>query len=212
MSDELRQKILVAYEEAVLTSGTVPASVFAFCKERGIRERDFFDRFSSFPQVERALWESWVSEAIGTVDGDAEASGYSARERYLAFLFTFVEVMKDHRSWILSRFPGLPKALGCEGFAGMRDAFGAFANGLDVRLPVEEVSGRFAPSDWRAKILYPHFLGVIDFFRNDVSEGFSRTDAFIEKSVRAAFEVLDGGVVEAGLDLFRFLAGNRKGV
>ncbi|MEI7774534.1 MAG: hypothetical protein WCK17_07130, partial [Verrucomicrobiota bacterium] len=58
---------------------------------------------------------------------------------------------------------------------------------------------------------YTHFRGVIDFSLKDDSRGYERTDAFIEKSVAVAFDLIRTQVVDSALDLARFLAPWREG-
>lgn len=210
MVDEVSRKIRDGYKEAILSEGKAPKTVFVFCKGLGIPEREFFDRFADFAALDAAIWAEWVSEAVSALDRDNDVGAYTARERYLAFLFTFVEVMKDNRSWLLARFPGVGTALQCRSFKRFREAFAGFADTLEIRLPVEEVTGRFAPSNWRSKVLYPHLLSLMEFFKDDGSDRFEATDAYVEKSVRVAFEVLEGGVFDAGVDLLRFLAGRNR--
>lgn len=210
MEVENRKKILSAFEEYVLVEGKRPHSVFLFCRNLELREKDFYDLFPDFDGLEGAIWSDWGSETLEALSKDESVHQYSARERYLAFLFTFLEALKEHRSWVILRFPDLPKALGCRQFADLRNVFSEFADRLEIQLPVEELTSRFAPSNWRSKILLPHFFSVIDFFKKDASPGFERTEAYIEKSVRAAFEIVDGGALDAGLDLFRFLAGQNR--
>jgi hypothetical protein len=52
---------------------------------------------------------------------------------------------------------------------------------------------------------------VIDFSLKDDSRGYERTDAFIEKSVAVAFDLIRTQVVDSALDLARFLAPWREG-
>lgn len=53
--------------------------------------------------------------------------------------------------------------------------------------------------------LYAHFRGVIDFYLKDDSRNYERTDAFIEKTVAVAFDLIRTQVVDSALDLARFL-------
>ena len=48
---------------------------------------------------------------------------------------------------------------------------------------------------------------MVEFTLADDSSGFERTDAYIEKSVRLAFDVIGTQAVDSAFDLFRFLSG-----
>jgi ubiquinone biosynthesis protein COQ9 len=54
--------------------------------------------------------------------------------------------------------------------------------------------------------LYLHFRAVIDFYVKDTSPRYERTDAFVEKSVTLAFDLLRTQAIDSAFDLLRFLA------
>jgi hypothetical protein len=56
------------------------------------------------------------------------------------------------------------------------------------------------------RVLYVHLRAALDFYCRDESEGFERTDAFLEKTVKLAFDVIGTQAVDSALDLARFLA------
>ena len=58
-----------------------------------------------------------------------------------------------------------------------------------------------------AQVFALHFLSVIDFWLRDESPGFERTDAFIEKTVRLATDLIGRGPIDSAVDLARFFAG-----
>jgi len=58
---------------------------------------------------------------------------------------------------------------------------------------------------------FGHLLSVIEFNLDDTSKGFERTDAYIEKSVRLAFDLIGTQAVDSAFDLFRFLSGRSWG-
>jgi ubiquinone biosynthesis protein COQ9 len=53
--------------------------------------------------------------------------------------------------------------------------------------------------------LYIHFRAVIAFLLKDESQRFERTDAFIEKTVAFAFDLIRTQAIDSGIDLARFL-------
>ena len=210
MSEEIRTQILKAWRDRILGGDKPPASVFAFCRDIDVREREFYQHFASLDALDAAIWQGMVQQAVSAVAADADAAEYSARERYLAFLFTLGEVLREERSWVLARFPGVGRALACRKWDKAKATFHEFADGLPMGLPGGDLASRLAPEDWRGRLLYPHLLSVFEFFKTDESAGFESTDAYIEKSVRAAFALIEAPGLDAGLDLLRFLAG-RKG-
>jgi hypothetical protein len=50
-----------------------------------------------------------------------------------------------------------------------------------------------------------HWRSVLEYFLKDESQGFERTDAFIEKTVEFAFDLLRTQAIDSAADLARFL-------
>lgn len=101
---ETRDRIIEAFCENLREHGRPPETVFAFCKQLGISERDFFSEFASFEAVESDFWERVLDGVVKAVESGAEWEGFSARQRLLTFLYAFCEASLDHRSLMLARF------------------------------------------------------------------------------------------------------------
>jgi AcrR family transcriptional regulator len=104
---ENRTRILEAYTAHLREHGTPPHTVHAFCKSLDLAERDFFHEFASLESVESAIWGDWISRLATSVSSGAEWKDFSARHRYLTFLFAFTESSLDWRSLMLTRFSHL---------------------------------------------------------------------------------------------------------
>ena len=94
----------------------------------------------------------------------------------------------------------------------MRTAFTELADEILERgMSNGEIACRGAMSRTYPIGLFGHFLSVIEFNLADTSSGFERTDAYVEKSVRLAFDVIGTQTVDSAFDLFRFLSGRSWG-
>jgi len=203
---EIHNRITHSYREYLLEKGHPPASVYSFCKELAISEREFFERFASFDAVEGSIWAGMLDKVHEALIGGAEWDGFSARQRYLTFLYAFVEESLDMRSLMLLRFSSIsliarPTALKSfeskfKTLIAQIIAHGVEKNEIAARGPIESLY---------PDVFYIHFRAVIDFLLRDESERFERTDAFIEKSVALAFEVIRTQALDTAFDLARFL-------
>ena len=101
---ENRTRILEAYTKHLQYHGTPPKTVHAVCQELDLSEREFFHEFASLDSVESAIWGDWISGLIASISNSSEWSNFSARNRYLTFLFAFTEASLDKRSLIILRF------------------------------------------------------------------------------------------------------------
>ncbi len=202
----LRQQILRAYESHLRREGHSPASVFRFAETNGFTEREFFAEFPSLEAVESAWWVGRLDQVITSVEAGAEWESFSARHRMLAFLFAFVEASLDFRSLLLLRLQGRGVLSNPPELEGFERRFLAFAQLLlEHGRTAGEIASRGPLGKLYPQAAYRLFRSVIDFHLRDASPCYERTDAFIEKSTTALFDLIGKQALDSGLDLLRFL-------
>lgn len=202
----LREEIFSSYVAHWSDEGHPPRSVSRFCKRLGITEAVFFKHFPSLHAVEKAFWRGWITEVISAVEGGEDWEEFSARERYLAFLFALTQSATERRSLLLERFHDVSPLSHPGALEGMREEFLAFAHRLiDHGRKTGEIADRRGLTGLYPGILYIHLRWVIDQWLKDESEGFEKTDAFIEKTVTLAFDLFRSQALDSAADLIRFL-------
>jgi AcrR family transcriptional regulator len=202
----LRAKILAAFATHFAEEGQAPRSVAKFCRELGMAEVDFYSQFPSIHAVEKAFWRDWLGGVIEAVGSGAEWGEFTARERYLAFLFALMQSAADRRSLLLERFHDVAPLAHPAALEGMRSKFLEFARSLvDHGAASGEIAERRGLKNLYPGILYAHLRWVIDYHLKDESQDFDLTDAFIEKTVRLAFDLFRAQAFDSAADLLRFL-------
>jgi AcrR family transcriptional regulator len=203
---DLRAKILVAFAAHWSEEGRPPRSVARFCRELGITEVIFYKHFPSLHAVEKAFWRHWITEVISAVEGGEDWEEFTARERYLSFLFALTQSAIARRSLLLERFHDISPISHPAALEGMRSEFLEFAGRLiDRGTESGEIAERRGLTTLYPGILYVHLRWVIDQWLKDESEEFERTDAFIEKTVTLAFDLFRSQALDSAADLIRFL-------
>ena len=202
-----REEIEGAYWDDTLKRGSQPASVYAFCSKHGFPESEFYHHFSSFYGIEGAYWKSLVTDTVSALEHDEDVKGYDAHQKLLAFYYTFFENILKHRSRLTTRFPkGVsPGKNNC--LKGFNHEFKNFAHHLLAQAREEGLvrscdENRFQEAQEHG--LYAQLRTLINFYRQDSSEGFEDTDAMIEKTVKFGFDAARMPLVDSGLDLLRF--------
>lgn len=205
-----KKQMQESYRLWVLENGKVPPSVFAFCQHVGIQENEFYNHFGSLKGLEESIWAGWVETTLTVIADDEETASYDAKQKLLAFLYTFLEEGKSIRSFLLIRFPRFGKC-GLQSLKPMKAAFEPFAENW-VKQAVEEghFSSNIRAEDWVPSLLFPKLLGVVQFYLEDESPAFERTDALVEKAVRLFFDLASPDLIDSGLDFLRFIAGTRR--
>lgn len=205
--DQIKASILDAYQKHLLRYGKNPISIFAFCEELEISEDDFYSHFRSFKNIENAIWKSFVSDTIYTLENDPEYEIYNAREKTLAFFYTFIEVLKQNRSFVLFRLENLNIVNKTLPFF-LTDFFKAYAdfmNGIiQEGIENQEVESRPLVTTHYVQG-YKLLMGaVLKIWTSDQSEEYQTTDAAIEKLVNLSFDLLQKGPLDGMIDFVKF--------
>ncbi|MEM9226804.1 MAG: TetR family transcriptional regulator C-terminal domain-containing protein [Verrucomicrobiota bacterium] len=202
------EKLTEAYLAHLLDHGKPPASVYKFCQELKIPEKDFYSKYPSFKALEGHIWKALFSDTHAVLEKDKDYAGYPVRQKLAAFYYTFFEAALNRRSFIELRFAGFPGGLACPSLKKFQDAFEEYAQGL-IKEGQEsgEIAERGKLADLYPGGIFAQWVFIVDFWLKDESEQFSRTDALIEKSVALGFDAIGTQVVDSAFDFVRFLAG-----
>ncbi|HEX5171191.1 MAG TPA: TetR family transcriptional regulator C-terminal domain-containing protein [Cyclobacteriaceae bacterium] len=206
-SDASRGKIESAYKEYVLMNGAQPASVFKFCFDQGMHEDEFYRHFGSFEGLEKSIWKGFIDETIKRIEGDKSYLSFNAQEKILAFYYTLLETLKASRSFVMHQLRQQRKLEIIPGFLkDFRTRYEEFIGAiLNEGMKNGEIAKRPYLDKQYPRLFWTHFSLLILFWRDDESASFEKTDAYVEKSVRLAFDIIGNGVVDSALDFARFI-------
>lgn len=206
------EQIKNGYINYVLTNDEKPKSVYSFVKKLKISEVDFYQFFASFESIEKVIWVELTVETIDTLQQQEVWNQYSSREKILSFFYSYVEVLKKHRSFIIyslkSAGSGLytPKVL-----SGSKTIFENFAeNVIADGLESGELADRKFFSKRYKDALWLQFAFILRFWINDDSAGFEKTDEAIEKGINVTFDLFQHSPIDNLLDYGKFLSRNGK--
>lgn len=220
---ETLEKIRKAYTEFVLENGKQPTSVFQFAKKLKIAEADFYKEYASFDAIEADVWLTFFTEAKNTVEADEIYQEYSVREKLLAFYYTWIELLKAQRSFVVYSYDRVGPQAGRQEGRGLRpmaqksqvlipfkDAFFDYARDLLAEgRESKEVEPRPFVTDRYPNALWVQTLYVLDFWVRDVSKNFEKTDTAIEKSVNTAFDLIGRSPLDTLIDFAKFIYQNK---
>lgn len=195
-----------SYIEHTLEHGNAPVSVFAFSKKLGAKESDFYTFFNSFSALEREIWNNWITETIEMIENDESYRNYSVREKILAFYFSWLETLKENRSYVQMKKEAMKKQIGMPDYLkSMHATFSRYINDLMLEgKDTKEVAERPFSNQYD-KAFWAQLIFISNFWLNDDSQNFEQTDAAVEKSVNFAFDLIAKGALDSFLDLAKFL-------
>lgn len=204
------ESIKKAYVDYVLTEGVQPKSVYIFAKKHKMTEADFYNHFGSFEALEQSIWTDFAKATIKEIEGQDAWTGYSARERALSFFYGFFELLKGSRSFAGYTIKQLPKGFATPRvFGGLKEVFENFSSGiLNSGLESGELSDRKFFSNRYKDALWLQFVFVLNFWVNDNSAGFEKTDEAIEKGLNVTFDLFQRSPIDNLFEYGKFLVKN----
>lgn len=205
---DYQQLILEGFVSHVLEHGKEPASIFKFAKDLKIKEADFYNYYTSFEAIKSAIWVALFEETHRQLEEQEVYKEYAVREKFLSFLFTWVEELKKNRSYLLSlykdkasTFKNLPADT-----REFKERFKDFAAELILEgKETQEIATRPLITEKYDEALWMQVAFVFRYWLDDTSPRFEKTDAAIEKSVNFAFDLMGKSALDSFLDLAKFL-------
>ena len=206
------EQIKNSYIDYVLTNGEPPKSVYTFVKKLKITEADFYKMFGSFDAIEKAVWEDLTLQAIITIKEQEVWSRYTSREKMLSFFYSYIELLKTKRSFIIYTLKKDPKKITTPlVLSGSRLVFESFAEDIvNEGLDSGELADRKFLSKRYKDALWVQFAFIINFWMNDDSAGFEKTDEAIEKGINVTFDLFQRSPIDNLIEYGKFLTRNGK--
>lgn len=206
------EQIAHDYIDYVLTNDAPPKSVYVFAKSMGISEAEFYNYYASFEAIESSEWESLTRETILLSTSQDIWSQYSSREKMLSFFYSFIELLKFRRSFIIYSLNqkcnklSTPSAL-----MGAKRMFEEFSEQI-IREGLE--SGELADRKLFTKrykdALWLQFKFIINFWIDDSSAEFEKTDEVIEKGINVTFDLFQRSPIDNLFEYGKFLTQNSR--
>lgn len=199
-----------AYIDYVLTEGEQPKSVYLFAKKNKMAEEEFYRFFGSFDAIEQYTWTNIMQRTIAEIKTQEVWSQYTSREKALSFFYSFFELLKSSRSFAVYSIKKQPKGFSTPLiFTDLKEIFENFADDiLKEGLESGELSDRKFFSKRYKDALWIQFVFVLNFWINDNSTGFEKTDEAIEKGVNVTFDLFERSPIDNLFEYGKFLAKN----
>lgn len=201
-----------AYVDYVLTHNEAPKSVYNFAKKLKMTEAEFYNFYASFKSIEKAIWGDLTITAIGQIKEQEIWPKYSSREKMLSFFYAYIELLKTRRSFVIYSLKQQGKRLSTPDV--LSDARKIFENFSEDVINDGLDSGELAERKFFSKrykdALWIQFAFIINFWIDDDSNGFEKTDEAIEKGINLSFDLFQRSPIDNLFEYGKFLARNGK--
>lgn len=206
-SNLTKEKIISLYMDYRLENDQKPKSVFQFAKTTGIEETQFYSFFGTLESVEKEIFKMFLEKTIDLIQKDSNYETYDMKSKMLSFYFTFFELLTANRSYVVLVLKEHHNQLkNIMQVTALRVGFRNFISDIltdEVRTQHE----RFQNFQEKAiqETSWIQLLLTLKFWLDDDSAAFEKTDIYIEKSVKASFELLNVAPLDSLIDFGKFI-------
>ncbi|TKC07660.1 TetR family transcriptional regulator C-terminal domain-containing protein [Pedobacter frigoris] len=206
------QQIKKGYIDYVLTHDEKPKSVYSFTKKLKISEPEFYEFYASFESIEKVVWAELTIETIDTLQQQEVWNEYSSRDKILAFFYSYVEVLKRQRSFVLYTIRSSRNGFSTpDVLSGVKPIFEHFAEEIiNEGLESGELAERRFISKKYKDAVWLQFAFIVKFWMNDESADFEKTDEAIEKGINVTFDLFQHSPIDNLLEYGKFLSRNSR--
>ena len=205
------ENIQSEYIRFLLLNGKDPISVLHFTESVGITEDEFYNHFNSFKSIEKSVWNSFIQDTVEVLNNDSEYESYSAREKTLAFFYTFIEILKKKRSFVLYRIGDWSPEKGFPFF--LNDFYTEFGEYMNIvigeAIDNQEILSRPVVSSQYVQFYKMSISYILKVWIGDSSNDYQVTDAAIEKSINLVYDMLQKGPLDGIIDFAKFIYQNK---
>jgi len=201
-------KIFELYGDYLLNHGERPKNVYRFAKDNEFEEKDFYDYFSRFEQIEKSMLVNLFHKSVELASEVNSSDEITSKEKLLNVYFIFFENMTMNRSLVLMIL-GNDKLHSAKISNQLKEAHRNFIKTLDfndwemIRKAKDDVKNFHGKA--REEALWLHLVSAVEFWKKDTSPSFEKTDIFIEKTIDTGFELMDNEPLRKVIDLGKFL-------
>jgi len=205
-------QIKKGYVDYVLTHDERPKSVYSFVKKLKLTEADFYAFYASFDSIEKMIWFELTVETIDEIQKQEVWEQYTAREKMLSFFYSYVELLKSQRSFVIYSLKKHGTRLSTpEVLSGAKPIFENFAEQIiSEGLETGELADRKFFSKRYKDALWIQYAFILNFWITDDSDGFEKTDEAIEKGIQVTFDLFQRSPIDNLFEYGKFLAQNGK--
>lgn len=209
--NDIHEKVKSAYVDSTLTNGKRPETVYLFMKELKLSEADFYKYYSSFEALESSIWAGIFKITHETISSQEVYNSYSSREKILSFFFGLMETLKSNRSFVSFTFKQNKKIQFSTPYFlnDFKKMFENFAKEIIAEgINSGEIIDRKFISDKYSDALWLQLIFVINFWIDDHSKDFERTDEAIEKGLNVTFDLMATSPLDSMIEYGKFLFRN----
>ncbi|WP_375236049.1 TetR family transcriptional regulator C-terminal domain-containing protein [Winogradskyella sp.] len=199
--------IIRFYMDYVLMNDHKPKSVYAFAKDNNFDESKFYEFFSSFEALEQSIFKVFFVNTYNALEKSEDYQNFDPQNKLLSFYFTFFENLTANRSYVVHALKGNKNDMkSLRVLSQLKKSFNNYIEHLGINLiDVQQDQLQKIQTRGLTESAWFQLLVTMKFWLDDTSTSFEKTDIFIEKSVRASFDLINIAPLKSIIDFGKFL-------
>lgn len=195
------------YMDYVLIHDHKPKSVYAFAKDNNFDESKFYEFFSSFEALEQSIFKVFFDNTYNALEKSEDYQNFDPQNKLLSFYFTFFENLTANRSYVVHALKGNKDDMKyLRVLSQLKRSFNNYIERLGINLiDVQQDQLQKIQTKGLKESAWFQLLVTMKFWLDDTSTSFEKTDIFIEKSVRASFDLINITSLKSIIDFGKFL-------
>jgi len=195
------------YMDYVLEHNEEPSSVYKFSKENNFEEGLFYQTYASFDAIRSSIFAAFFENTMLLLEKSDDFEDFDAKNKLLSFYYTFFEMLTANRSYVVYALKNNQNKLkSLKSLKELRTHFLKFIESLEIeKLELKQEKLEKFQNKAINESAWAQLLVTLRFWLDDSSASFEKTDLFIEKSVKASFEVMNIAPLKSVIDLGKFL-------
>jgi len=199
-------EIMSLYINYILDYNAYPKSVYSFSKANNFEESKFYDHYGNFEAVEQSIFKAFFDNAISVLEKNEDYLSFDARNQMLSFYYTFFEMLTANRSYVVYVLEDRKSLKGLKILQKLKLAFTEYIETLDIEiLDIKQKKLEQFQDKALQESAWIQLLITMKFWLDDTSSSFEKTDIFIEKAVKASFDIIKVKPIKTVIDLGKFL-------
>jgi hypothetical protein len=202
-----REKIVSMYMNYTLENNDKPKSVYNFTKLNNFSEAEFYNFFGTMESVEKEIFKMFLEKTVELLQKDQDYETYDMKSKMLSFYFTFFELLSANRSYVTMMLKQHHNELkNLMQLSSLRNSFKNYVAGIisdEYRIKQEKFQNfqekAIQETSWIQLLL------TLKFWLEDSSPAFEKTDLYIEKSIKATFELMNITPLDSLIDFGKFI-------
>lgn len=202
-----KDKIVSMYMNYTLENNDKPKSVYHFTKMNNFSEAEFYNFFGTMESVEKEIFKMFLEKTVELLHKDKDYENYDMKSKILSFYFTFFELLTANRSYVVMSLKEHHNQLkNLMQLSSLRNSFKDYVAEIisDEYRTQQEKFQNFQEKAIQ-ETFWIQLLLTMKFWLDDSSPAFEKTDIYIEKSVKAAFELMNIKPLDSLIDFGKFI-------